>query len=368
MAEQEMDRSEAASPYKLHKARERGQVSKSTEIISAVVFTGALFYLYGRGWESLRQQFRFDQSLLLLAGHVQFDQAVFWQVMERMAYSFLALVGPFLATLMLAAVVANLIQTGPVLSFEPIKPDWTRISPAQGIQKLFTVRTLFDALRTCLKLVLLGTVVYYALKDLSGRHFFLLAGLSPLGYLRAMLDDVAALAMKMALMLGGIAVLDLVYSRRQFANKMRMSKRELKDEVKNRDGDPRIRARVRQLRRELLKRSQSVQQTARADVLITNPTHVAVALRYVHGEMESPQLVAKGAGVLAAVMRKIAASRQIPIVQNRALARALYRGTALEQHVPPSQYAEVARIIVWVFAMRQARAGLAPTPGQGARP
>jgi flagellar biosynthetic protein FlhB len=167
--------------------------------------------------------------------------------------------------------------------------------------------------------------------------------------------------MKMALILALIAAVDWMYTRREFSKKMKMSRRELKDESKNREGDPRIRARLRELRREALKRTLTVRNTRDADVLLTNPTHVAVALRYSHGEMSSPQLVAKGAGRVAGAMRKIASEHNIPIVQNPALARRLFRELAVEQHVPQAMYAEVARIIVWVFAMRERRQGAAAT-------
>lgn len=138
---------------------------------------------------------------------------------------------------------------------------------------------------------------------------------------------------------------------------MRMSRRELTDEAKNRDGDPRIRARMRELRNEMRKRSQSLQQTKNADVLLTNPTHIAIALRYVHGEMESPQVVAKGAGHLAAAMRQMAARHHIPVVQSPSLARKLFKELDVEHYVPPRMFAEVARIIVWVFAMRERQVG-----------
>jgi flagellar biosynthesis protein FlhB len=154
-----------------------------------------------------------------------------------------------------------------------------------------------------------------------------------------------------------IAAVDFTYSRREFNRKMRMSHRELKDEHKNREGDPRIRARLRELRREALRRSMAVRKTAGADVLLTNPTHVAVALRYIDSEMASPQMVAKGAGPMAAVMRQIAARHRIPVVQSPPLARALFHDLQVDQHVPPTHYADVARILVWVFAMRQRNMG-----------
>lgn len=354
----DMDKSEAASPYKLQKAREQGQVAKSNEVIAAVVFVVAVTYVSWRGWDAIRAQFHFDQALLAQAGRITLDAATFWHLMDHVAVHYIGLLGPFFATLVIAAIVGNLAQTGPVFSFDPIKPSWERINPVSGFKRIFSMKTLFDALKTCIKVALLVGVVYYALKDLSHRQFYIFSLLSPSGYVKTIVTDFAALGLKMALMLGIIAAIDLVFTKRQFAKQMRMSKRDVKEEMKSRDGDPRIRSRLRRLRREMLKRSQSVQNTGNADVVITNPTHVAIALRYVHGEMESPQLIAKGAGVLAAVMRKIATAHNIPIVQNRALARKIFHDMEFEQHVPPHLYADVAKIIVWVFAQRRARAAM----------
>jgi flagellar biosynthetic protein FlhB len=251
-----------------------------------------------------------------------------------------------------------MLQTGPILSFEPVKADFDRINPVNGLKRIFSMRVLFDAARALVKLGLLSLVAFLGLEALTGQ-FYALPSLSPVGYLRTLLNDLASLGLKMALILGLIALVDLMYTRHAFAKKMRMSQRELKDEVKQREGDPRIRARMRELRREMLKRSLALRQTRNADVLITNPTHLAVALKYEHGRMVSPQLLAKGAGQLAAAMRDIAARHRISVVQNPSLARRLYRELPVDHPVPPELYAQVARIIVWVFAMRERSQGTA---------
>jgi flagellar biosynthetic protein FlhB len=256
-----------------------------------------------------------------------------------------------LATIVVVSLLGNVLQTGIIFSSHPLKPDWSRINPVTGFKRIFSMRILFLALRTLLKLSLLSLVAYFSLKGLLPQ-FYRIAGLTPAGQLRALLDGLASLGLKIAAMLACIALLDTIYTRYEFAKKMRMSKREIKDESKQREGDPRIRGRLRELRREMRKRSLAIRNVKNADVLITNPTHVAVALRYVHGQMTSPQLVAKGAGALAAAMRVIAARHNIPVVQNPPLARKLYRELGVDQHVPLDMYAQVARIIVWVFAMR----------------
>jgi flagellar biosynthetic protein FlhB len=363
MSESDLDRNHAATPYKLEKARDRGQVAKSPDVIGAVVFTTAMVFLAWQGWAVWQRVFQLARTLLGQADRVLSDPTLLWTMSGQMLQQALLMAVPFFATLVIAAIVANMMQSGPILTLHPVKPDWQRLNPVTGFKRLLSVRTLFVAARSMLKLLVLGLVAWLALKHLLPQ-FYRLSDLPAGALMRTLLDDFAALGLKFAGALVLIALLDLLYSRHEFAKKMRMSQREIKDEAKNRDGDPRIRARLRELRREMLKRSLAVRNTRHADVLITNPTHVAVALRYVHGEMTSPQLVAKGRGFMAAVMRQVAARHRIPVVRSPALARQLYRDLAIDQQVRPDLYARVARIIVWVLARRDARAGgAAAAPG-----
>jgi flagellar biosynthetic protein FlhB len=367
MAEQDLDRNEAATPYKLEKAKEKGQVAKSADFTSAVVFAVAVVFMMWQGWVTVREQFRIDQALLTAAMHADPGGAGLWPLTKSALQSGLSLCAPLFGAIVIAAIVGNLMQSGPVFSLDPITADFERINPVSGLKKLFSMQTLFNGARTCLKLIVFAWVSFYALRSLAPQ-FYGLAYLSPVGYVRTFIDDMSDLGLKLALALGVVALIDFMYTKMQFAKKMRMSRREIKDETKHRDGDPRIRARLRELRREMLKRSMSVRNTRNADVLLTNPTHVAVAVKYTRGEMESPLLVAKGAGQLAASMRKIAEKHHIPIVRSPALARRMFQDMEVNQHVPPHLYADVARIIVWVFAMRERRQTNAHTPLTTRRP
>ena len=351
---QDLDRSEAATPHKLAQARKRGQVAKSADVVAATVFTAAVTWLYAEGWDAARGLFALDRSLFAVAGRLDAGPGPLVALVSHSLLGTAAALAPFFATIMLAAIVANVLQTGPVLSSDPVKPDFDRINAMSGLRRIFSGRTLFEAVRSCLKLAVLALVAYHGLAALAAR-FLQLSGMTAADYVRVLLADTAALGFEMAAALCFIALLDAVYTRREFAGKMRMSKRELRDEHKEREGDPRVRSRMRELQREMRKRSASISRTKDSDVVITNPTHLAVALRYRHGEMDSPLVVAKGAGALAALMRSIAARHGIPVVQNRGLARELFHRVDVERHVPARLYAEVARIIVWVFAMRQAR-------------
>lgn len=356
MSDNDMDRTEQPTPYKLKKAREKGQIAKSADFVSVLVFIVAVVYLYWRGARVLEAQFLFDRALLSKAGQFDIDEVSFWWLATRMAAHALELLGPFFAAVALAAVIGNVVQTGPVFTLAPVKADWSRLNPVEGFRKMLSLRKVFDGLRATAKLALLVLVAYHALKAGIG-DLRTVGQLAPRALLSTVTEDVAAVGLKMALVLALIAIVDMLYTHREFMRKMRMSKREVKDEIKNRDGDPRIRARLRQLRQEMLKRASSTRNTRHADVLIVNPVHYAVALKYVHGQMESPQLLAKGSGAFALAMRTVAAKHSIPIVQNVTLARKLFRDMEIDQHVPPSLYADVARIIVWVFAMRKAAAG-----------
>lgn len=351
--EPDQDKSHAATPYKLEKALEQGQAAKSTVVVSAVVFGTAMVFLDWQGWPVWQRIFLADRKVFAAAGVLGTNPAGIWPLCGQMLAAMLWLAAPFLAAMVIAAVLANLMQTGPILSMTPIKPDWNRLNPVDGFKRIVSLQGLFVLGRSVLKAALIGTVAYFALKSLAPQ-FYRLSSLPAGALVRQLLQDLASLGLRLAGVMVLVALLDLLFTKRQFAKKMRMSHREVKDEVKNRDGDPRVRARIRELRRELLKRSASLKNTRNADVLITNPIHVAVALRYVHGEMASPQVVAKGRGFMAAAMRSIAARHRIPVVPSPALARQLYRDLAVDQHVRPDLYAPVARIIVWVLSRRDA--------------
>jgi flagellar biosynthetic protein FlhB len=351
MAEQELDRSEQASPFKLHKAREQGQVPRSMDLVACVVLAAAMLYVATQGMRVLASLFALARPVL-----AQDALALTPERLAGLAGDLAAAAGMLLAPLFLlipmAAVLGSIGQTGPILSIEPVRPDLQRLNPAQGLRRLLSARTLFDAARACLKLgvlVLAGVLAVQAQLP----QLYAMANLPPAAFLHSLVRDIASLGLQMALALALVAVLDLAYTRHEFARKLRMSRRELRDEFKNREGDPRIRARLRELRREVLQRTRALQETRNATIVLTNPTHFAVAMRYVHGEMAAPRVVAKGAGQLAAAMRAIAARHRIVVIANPPLARRLFREAALDADLPASFHAEVARIIVWVLALQR---------------
>ena len=355
MAEQDLDRNEAATPYKLQKARERGSVAKSMDVNAVAVLAVATLGCFA--WaDSAVQRFAHVCARLLHAAGEDIgtpDRAM--HLLSGALGAGLEAIAPLLLAITCAAVLANVAQAGVAFSFEPLKPDFARINPAQGWKRIVSMRSLFETIKGLLKLALLGGVLALALPALAPRLLGLI-DVPPSAYPRVLLDLTGHLLVKLLLVLLVIAAIDRLFVVRQFARQMRMSRREIKDEHKHREGDPRIRARIRELRLKLLKRAQAMREVPGADVLVTNPTRVAVALRYDHGVSPAPRVVAKGAGGMAARMRDVAFRHGVPIVQSAPLARALYREVDDGGYVPERWYAQVARILVWLQAQRRANA------------
>lgn len=355
MAEQEQDRSEQATPFKLEQARRRGTVAKSPDLISAAVLLAVVLYLYGLSSAGARGQVELSRALLGQAGRLDFSAAAILGLVGRLLVESLSALAPLLLLIALVGVLANLVQTGPVFSFKPLTPDFDRLNPASGFKRLFSLQVVYNLVKTVLKLALLGVVFALSVRHLLEPLLGLLHA-APVSYALRVLDMSGALAAKLAAVIFVLALLDVGYVRWEFGRQMRMSRRELREEVKQREGDPRVRARLRQLRMEMLKRSRSLNKVASADVVVTNPTHLAVAVSYRHGEMPAPRVVAKGAGELVAKMRAIAARHGIPVVQHPPLARALYQRAAPDELVPEELYPQMLKILVWVYTLREARA------------
>jgi flagellar biosynthetic protein FlhB len=354
MAEQqtEQDRTEPATPTKLRDAKRRGQVSKSLEVNSLFVLSAGVSLFYLLGEQMVSNQLALSRELLSNAHQVVFDSNHTQSLFEYTIHRMLSIFWPVMALFVLISVFMNMAQTGPVFSFFPLKPDMSRINPVKGFKRLFSIRLLYETVKTLIKLALFAGVLYFAisallpvLMSLIDRH--------PVTYPRFIAESANSIALKLLAVMIFIALLDLLYTRHDFAKRMRMSRREIKDEVKRREGDPQIRAKIRELQREAAKRAGSLRKVPEADVLITNPTHLSVALAYQRDRMTAPQVIAKGAGELAGRMREVARQHGIPIVENKPLARRLFKSVQIDQPIDQELYPLVARILVRILARRK---------------
>lgn len=352
MATEDQDKTEQPSPYRLDEARKRGEVMKSPDVTgTAVMIAFAVTFAVTAG--SVMTAFaRATSNTLSLAGSkavlgaglVGWLRAAYFPLWQALA--------PLTIALIVVAVIANVVQTGPVFSAHPITPDFKRLNPAQTIKRLFSVRTLWELGKMTLKMGLLAILGYFMF-----------------GQMRALVESVAAsdpqrlpslalttfckVSLYVLLILALVAVFDLLSTRRQYMRKMRTSRRELHDEVKRRDGDPEVKSRQKRLIRELLKKARSVMKAAEADVILTNPTHLAVAIQYRPATMRAPIVLAKGAGFMSRRIREIGGRHGVPILRSPALARALYRECDIEAPVPEALYARLAPVYRWLFSRKQ---------------
>ncbi|MEY2840127.1 MAG: hypothetical protein RJB60_2426 [Pseudomonadota bacterium] len=351
MSEGDLDKSDPASPYKLEKAREKGSVAKSQDLSFLVVLFGMTCLVFGMGDSLTHDLARVLHAVMAQAARTQWDAAMIMALFGKLTIDLALVLAPPMALIMVLAVVAGVWQVGFTLSTEPLKPDFNRINPATGFKKLFSMRSIYELFRSSIKMLVvvllilaaggsvLREVVMLPLRDTPTIFAYLI---HKTGVILAVLTAVLAL----------LAIADMAYARWEFLKQMRMSKREVKDEHKNRDGDPRIKARLRELRMEWFKKGMTMQRVKDADVLVTNPTHYAVAIAYKRDTMSAPRIVAKGSGEMAARMRALARQNQVPVVENPPLARSLYKLAQPDDYLPEQHYAEIAKILVWVFAAR----------------
>jgi len=249
-----------------------------------------------------------------------------------------------------AALASNLVQNAPVFAWDRLMPDPARISPMAGAKRLFGLQGLMELAKSILKIGLVGAVgLLLILPRLDGIQ--LTVGAEPVQLLQWARDDVLVLVIGTAAVLSFLALGDLFYQKWHFREEQRMSKQEVKDEMKQTDGDPMIKARIRQIRTERQRR-RMMAAVPTADVVIANPTHFAVALKYDGASMAAPKVVAKGVDHLALRIREVAGEHGVPVVENPPLARGLYAAVELDREVPPQFYKAVAEVIGYVMRLR----------------
>jgi flagellar biosynthetic protein FlhB len=351
MAEQkeELDRSEPATPYKIEKAHERGSIFRSAELTFAVVLLACVAFVYGLGAQLVQDAAVLMRRGLSFAGRGELTASSVFAYLDALGSEAVSTVAPLVFVIWLAATITSALQARGVFSAEPLKPDFARLSPAAGLKKLFSLKSLHELWRSSAKIL----VIALAMTLWARQHAL---DILRMGQPRPMFDrGIGLLGSALALLAVIVlvfALLDFALNRWQFMREMRMSRREMRDEHKEREGDPRIKARLRELRVEWLKRARQMAKVRSADVLLTNPTHYAVALEYRHGEMPAPMITARGAGEMAQRLRVEARRRGVPVVEHAPLARALFALEESRRFVPEEHFEPVARILRWVYAAR----------------
>ncbi len=346
-------KTEEPTQRRLEEARRRGQVATSREVNHALVLGSGALFVAVFAPQTARQ---ITEALLpfVAAPH---SFAIGTAELGQLLASLLSELGMalLLATVLFlaAALAAGLIQNGPVIAAEPLQPKLERISPMAGAKRLFSLRALVEFAKSVLKTALVGAAAI-ALLWPAAAAILTATGLETAGMLALLHRLALRLLAGVAALTGLIALLDVFYQRFEHRKQLRMSRRDLQDEFKQTEGDPHIKARLKSLRAERARR-RMMAEVPKATVVITNPTHIAVALRYEAGEMAAPKLIAKGMGPLAERIRSVARAHKVPVVENPPLARALHEGVELGAEVPPAHYRAVAEVIGYVMRLRARR-------------
>ncbi len=344
------EKTEPATPHRREEARKKGQVARSAELNSfAVLFFGTLFLLFAAPTlaRDLAGVMREMLANLASAPNTANDAVA---LLMNLGLRVLAMLAPLFLAVVAISIVVNGSQVGFRITPEALKPKMEKFDLAKGFQRLFSRRSLVELIRDVVKLAIIGAVAYFAV--LAERDDFLsLSDADMGGILTFAAWSIFRVGIKIILALFILAVGDFAFQKWEFERSIRMSKHEIKEEMRQHEGSPQMRSRIRQVQRELA-RMRMGKEVPKADVVVTNPTHLAVALKYDVDTMSAPTVIAKGARLLAEKIKEIARESGIPIVENKPLARALYSSVEVGGTVPAELYKATAEVLAYVYRLR----------------
>lgn len=349
--ESDLERTESPSARRLEQARSEGRVPQSRELTAFLVLAAATagFWILG-GWLTrhagaiLRQGLTFERD-------AAFDPQSMTNSFASLSWEALLLASPLFLLTIVAAVATPFAMGGWNFSTEALAPNFAKLDPIKGVQRMFSWHSVGELVKAILKAALIGGVIYWVIQRQQGQLFALILqsvepALASFGHMVvfAMIGLVAGLAV--------IAALDVPFQLWRYYAGLRMTKEEVRQEAKETEGDPHLKARIRSQQREMARR-RMMSEVPKADVVVTNPTHFAVALKYDRERMGAPQVVAKGTALIAQRIRELAAENKVPVVEAPPLARALYRHADIGEQVPVALYTAVAEILAYVYQLNQ---------------
>jgi len=336
------ERTERATPRKLQKAKEKGQVARSREIISLAAMAGIILGFYFAGDAFIKNISVMTGKLLgLQCGK---DPMA---VMKLTATETMKMITPFLGLTVTFALVSGVMQGG--LLVRPLSIEMERLNPVNGLKRIFSRHGLVEFLKSLLKFSLGGVLFFYLIKKMLIVLPFTAA--MDVIHIQGVAGKLIAKSVLYAFTLFFIlAAIDYLYERWSFERNLRMTREEIKEEYRETEGDPLIKARIKSLQKEIA-RQRMMQEVPKATVVITNPTHIAVALKYKKDEMSAPKVIAKGAGFIAEKIKEIARKYGVPIVEDKPLARALYK-LKINLSIPGELYRAVAKILAYIYRLR----------------
>jgi len=333
MAEQNKDqeKTEQATPKKREEARKKGQVAKSRDATSVAVLLACLIFFWFGASGMVEKTMSLARWLLTQSSRFNVDCNNIQALSIGLVYKIFALVFPLFLTAFLMALLANFLQVGFLLSSESVQPKLSKIDPIKGFQKLFSIRSLVELTKNIFKISIVGFVVYVIISG-EMENFIPLMDQSVWGILIYIGRVAFKIVLMVCLALIILAILDYIYQKWEFEKNLKMTKQEIKDESRQTEGDPLVKADIKRRQRDMA-RKRMMANVPEADVIITNPTHIAVAMRYDQTSVSAPKVIAKGAGFIAENIKDIARKNNIPIVNNKPLARVLYKSVDVDEMI-----------------------------------
>jgi flagellar biosynthetic protein FliR/FlhB len=344
------DKTEDATPKKKKDARKKGNVAKSKEVSVAITLVGFTFLI------GALSPYLVDNFKIVLTDYLtsDFKMNINYITLQSMTINglifFFKLFLPIGAIFLVIGVITNIAQTGFMFTGEGIKPSFSKLNPINGFKNMFSMKAMGSLIKNLLVIIVLGFIGYGFIKD-NYMNILKLSNVYIHTLIYTVKDILYSILSKISIALVFIALLDYLYQIYTHKKDLKMTKQEIKEEFKQMEGDPQIKGKIRQKQRQMATQ-RMMQSVPDATVIITNPTHISIAIKYEQGKSKAPIVVAKGADYVAFKIREIAKENDIPIIENKPLARLIYKKVEIDQEVPEEMYQAVAEILVVIYKMK----------------
>ncbi|MGB9731266.1 MULTISPECIES: flagellar biosynthesis protein FlhB [Calditerrivibrio] len=349
MPDNDSDRTEEATPRRKQKAIEEGNVPKSRELATGITFLVAVLILYFY-MPPMVEEFKSSFITYFSMYNYRINKESTYLLLIEVLKSIAKVTLPLLFILVFVAILSNIVQFGVIFSSKALELKWDRVNPITGFGRLFSKKSLFELLKSILKIFFLGFAAFFIIKSKIATIVTLADAdaISSIHFLGKLIYEVS---FKLAIIIMVIALIDFLYQRWQYYEDLKMTKQEVKEEFKQMEGDPLIKQRIRSMQREMA-RKRMMEEVPKADVVITNPTHYAVAIKYDMAKDRAPKVVAKGQRLIALKIREIASKNNVLIHEDPPLARTLFSSVEVGEEIPENLYKAVAEILAMVYKLK----------------
>ncbi|MGD9582032.1 MAG: flagellar biosynthesis protein FlhB [Vampirovibrionia bacterium] len=347
------EKTEKATPRRRKQAREEGQVLKSTDLNSGIMLSVSFAVLFFLGQMMLDEIRSILETNLTTLDTTEIQMDTIIPLFNHYVFTVAKLLAPLLGILVVIGFSSNLAQVGPLFSTKAIKPKITKINPLNGFKKMFSLKSIVELIKGTTKMAIIGFVGYYTIYPRRD-ELMVLQSVDLMGSLSIIFDIIFQISWKVCIILIVLGIADYAYQKYEFEKSIKMTKQEIKDEHKNIEGNPEIKRKVKSIQFQMAT-NRMMSEVPKADVVVTNPTHFAVALKYDVKVAPAPMVVAKGVDLVAKRIKDRAKEHKVPIVENKPLARSLYKLVEINRMVPEELFVAVAEILAYIYKKNKKR-------------